>query len=107
MHKQGVIYYVGAYLDEKAQQAFMDRVAGQARINPVMSTPRGVEACKRVSAEGEDIIILINHTTEERAVQLPWAAHEHVMGIPLEGEVRMAPYGILVLTQNPEDSADE
>jgi beta-galactosidase len=99
MHKQGVIYYVGAYLDDKAQQAFMDRVAGQARINPVMSTPRGVEACKRVSAEGEDIVIVINHTTEERDVTLPWAAHEHVMGIALEGDVRMAPYGILVLTQ--------
>jgi beta-galactosidase len=107
MHKQGVIYYVGAYLDEKSQQAFMDRVAGQARINPVMPTPQGVEACKRVSAEGKDIIILINHTTEERVIQLPWAAHEHVMGISLEGQVRMAPYGILVLTQNPEDSTDE
>jgi hypothetical protein len=80
----------------------MDRVAGQTRIKPVMTTPRGVEACKRVSAEGEDIIILINHTTEERVVPLPWAAHEHLMGLTLAGEVRMAPYGILVLTQEAE-----
>jgi beta-galactosidase len=107
MHKQGLIYYVGAYLDDKAQQAFMDRVAGQARIKSVMLTPPGVEACKRVSTEGEDIIIVINHTTEERIVTLPWAAHEHVMGLSLEEEVKMAPYGILVLTQEAEDSAGE
>ncbi len=85
----------------------MDRVAGQTRIKSVMLTPPGVEACKRVSAEGEDIIIVINHTTEERIVTLPWAAHEHVMGLSLEGEVKMAPYGILVLTQEAEDSAGE
>jgi hypothetical protein len=50
---------------------------------------------------------VINHTTEKRIVTLPWAAHEHVMGLSLEGEVKMAPYGILVLTQEAEDSAGE
>jgi beta-galactosidase len=102
IHKQGLVYYVGAYLDENAQLAFMDRVAEQARIKPVMLTPQGVEACKRVSTEGKDILILINHTTEERVVPLPWVAHEHLMGLSLEGEVRMAPYGILVLTKSSD-----
>jgi beta-galactosidase len=99
MPQKGFVYYVGAYLDDEAQRAFMDHVIKDARVTPVMETPAGVEACRRVSAEGEDIVILINHTTGERSVTLPWPAREHLMGLSLEGEVRMAPYGILVLTQ--------
>jgi beta-galactosidase len=106
MHKQGVIYYVSTYLDDRAQQSLLDMATGQLRIEPVMQTPLGVEACKRVSAEGEDIIILINHTTKEQSVTLPWPAHEHLLGLAIGGTVRMAPYGVLVLTKRPEESTD-
>ena len=106
MHKQGMVYYVGAYLDDPAQQALIDLITGQLRIESVMLTPLGVEARKRVSAEGEDIVILINHTANEQDVTLPWPAHEHLLGLTLEGTVRMGPYGVLVLTKRPEGLTD-
>jgi beta-galactosidase len=50
---RGLVYFVGAYLDEAAQQALMDRIVEMATVKPVMETPAGVGACIRVSPEGE------------------------------------------------------
>lgn len=102
LRQHGVVYYVGAYLDDRGQQAFIERVLADASIAGVMATPPGVEACRRVSAAGQEITILINHTMEEQGMALPWAAREHLTGQSIEGQVGMAPYGILVLTTDSE-----
>ena len=95
----GLIYYVGAYLDDAAQQAFVDRLVSNAMLKPVLETPPGVEARKRVNAKKEEIYIVINHTREEKRVPLPWPAREHLSGEMGQGDLILAPYGVAILTR--------
>jgi beta-galactosidase len=98
----GLVYYVGAYLDDVAQQAFIDRVTKTLSLKPAMQAPAGVEVSRRVSAEGEDVYIVINHTREEQPLDLPWPVHEHLTGTSLASVVTLAPYGVLILTRSEE-----
>jgi len=97
-HHRGLVYFVGAYLDDAAQQAFMDHVAQMAGVKPVMGTPQGVEVCRRITDEGKNVFIVINHERTEQVIRLPWPAHEHLSGLSVEDELELAPYGVAVLT---------
>jgi len=99
---KGRVYFVGAYLDEEAQQALIDHIVKMAVVRPVMETPPGVEACVRVSAKGVKIFIVINHEREEKRVKLPWTAREHLSGQPAVDELKLAPYGVAILTRLEE-----
>jgi beta-galactosidase len=79
-HGKGRAYFIGAYLDEVSQQSLLERIAAASGVQPVMETPAGVEAGKRVNAEGLEVFIMINHTRARQIVQLPWSAHEHLSG---------------------------
>ena len=95
----GLVYYVGAYLDNEAQEALFERFLRTAMIKPLMITPQGVEVCKRVNLVGEQYLILINHNPIELKVPFPWAAHERLTDQHVEGELTLAPYGVAVLMQ--------
>jgi beta-galactosidase len=97
---KGLVYYIGVYLDEVAQQALMDHIASMAAIRAVMETPAGVEARLRVASDGTRITILVNHECKEQVVSLPWPTHEHLAGQPVAGELVLAPYGVAVLTRS-------
>jgi beta-galactosidase len=97
---KGLVYYVGAYLDERSQQALIDHIVNMAGVKPAMETPTGVEARRRVKAGGESIVILINHEREEQIMALPWPAREHLAGQSLVGELTLGPYGVAVLTRS-------
>ena len=86
------------YLDDNAQDLLMDRVASTNMIRQVLSTPRGVEVCKRVGAGGTEIYILINHKNEEQKINIPWTAKEYISGATGSGEFKLQPYGVAVLT---------
>lgn len=95
----GVVTFIGAYLDESSQVSLLDKIARQAGITPVMRTPEGVEACRRVSRSGQHIIILINHNRTEQHLQLPWNALEHLRHQGVGDVLTLEPYGIAVLTR--------
>jgi beta-galactosidase len=95
-----LIYYVGTNLDDDAQQKLFDRIARTVRAKPVLELPAGVGASVRVTPEGERVYIVINHERQEKMVELPWAAQEHLSGQPLEGEFKLVPYGVAVLTKS-------
>lgn len=97
---RGLVYFVGAYLNETAQQALMDHVANLAGVKPVMETPAGGEARVRVNPDGVKVFIVINHEREAQSVQLPWPAHEHLSGRPVADTLELAPYGIAVITRS-------
>jgi len=94
----GCVYFVGAYLDEESQRVLMDRIVASAGVQPVLETPAGVAAGRRVSADGREVFIIVNHTQDEQRVQLPWPARERLEGRPVEGELSLEPYGVAVLT---------
>jgi beta-galactosidase len=97
---KGFVYCVGAYLDEAAQQALLDHIVTIAGVRPVLETPAGVEARKRVDAQGKEILIVINHERTVKQVRLPWAAQEHLSGQAKASELQLAPYGVAVLTRS-------
>jgi beta-galactosidase len=98
-HRGGLVYFVGAYLDEAAQQAFIDRILKTAGIRPTMETGQGVEVRKRVNAAGKESFTVINHERVAQIVPLPWPAHEHLSGLAVRDELKLAPYGVALLTR--------
>jgi len=98
-YRGGLVYFVGTYLDEAAQQAFIDRILKTAGIRPTMETGQGVEVRKRVNAEGKKSFIVINHERVAQVVPLPWPAHEHLSGLAVTDELKLAPYGVALLTR--------
>jgi beta-galactosidase len=104
---QGRVYFVGAYLDDVSQQSLLDRIAAAAGVEPAMETPAGVEARKRVNAEGVEVFIVVNHERIDRLVQLPWQAHEHLSGLSVKDELKLGPYGVAILTIDEPMSQEE
>ena len=98
----GLVYFVGVYLDDVAQQAFVDHVVKTARVRPVMTMPAGMEVRRLVNPEGTRVFIAINHTRTEQLVQLPWPAHEHLSDQSVQGKLKFGPYEVAVLTRLPE-----
>jgi beta-galactosidase len=94
----GQVYFVGAYLDDDSQCSLLGRITQAASVQPVMETPAGVEARKRVNAKGEEVVIIINHERLEQSVPLPWPARERLSDRAVESELKLEPYGVAVLT---------
>jgi beta-galactosidase len=102
---QGFVYMVGAYLDEAAQQALVDQIVSSAGVKPVLERPTGVEACKRISTQGNEVLILINHERTEMQVWLPWPAQEHLSERAVMSELQLPPYGVAVLTRRADEGS--
>ena len=103
-YSMGLVYYVGTYLDETAQDKMLDRFIRTASLRPV-ETPAGVESRTLVNPAGVEIVIIINHTTQGQAVKLPWPAYEHLTGLEVEDEMVMPTYGVAVLTKLEKEKA--
>jgi beta-galactosidase len=96
---EGLVYYVGAYLDEAAQQALTDRIVAAAGVAPVLdaSSP-GIEARMRCGTNGEEILIVTNHGTEPRHVILPWVGFDHLAAAEVGDELELGPHETAILT---------
>jgi beta-galactosidase len=95
----GLVYYVGAYLDDAAQDAMMQRVIEMAPLKPVLPAPEGVEVCRRTNPQGTEVYIVINHKKVDETVPLPWMAMDHLANRPVSKELQLGPYGVAVLTK--------
>jgi len=95
---KGRVYYVAAYLDEGAQQVLTDLVLSTAGVTPVLAAPLDVEVRTRLSAAGEEILILTNHGPVARSVELPWRAHDHLAGSVVGETIDLGPYQTAVLS---------
>jgi beta-galactosidase len=98
-YESGGVYYVGAYLDEHAQAKMLKYICRVKKVQALMETPPGLEVCRRVRPDGEAVYILINHRSDPKLVPIPWAATEHLSGFSGKGSLKIAPYGVTVLTQ--------
>ena len=93
---QGMVYYVGAYLDEPAQHILFKRLLETANVATLVSAP-GIEIQTR-SRRDEIIYIVINHTAAEQIVTMPWTSFDHLSGGSLAEEFRLAAYAVTVLS---------
>jgi beta-galactosidase len=102
-HGRGGVYYVGAYLDDIAQNRMLEYICDINMIKPVLTTSRGVEVCQRTTPEGQQVYIVINHQPREVKILIPWAAREHLSGFSGKGQVTLEPYGVVVLTKTEDE----
>jgi beta-galactosidase len=98
---RGLVYTAGAYLDEAAQQAFVDHVLNVAGVRS-LKTPLGVEVRTRLGQGGREIVFIINHTGAKQTVTLPWPALDHLSGKVLLDNVQLDSYAVLVLTKSAQ-----
>jgi beta-galactosidase len=96
---KGRVTFVGAYLDDESQAALLQRITMQSGVQPVLETPEGVEACRRVGEDGQEMLILINYTRSEQRVALPWPAREHLRGGEIKGVVELESVDVAVVSR--------
>jgi len=94
---KGLVYYVGAYLDENAQQALLARVLKTAAVITMATSP-GIEICTRILSNGEEVYIVINHTSEEKTLRMPWPVFDHLAEVEFAAEYTLPAYRVVVLT---------
>lgn len=94
---KGLVYYVGTYLDEPAQQSLLTRFLKTAKVTTIASAP-GIEVRARVRPDEVEIYIVINHTSHQHIIQLPWPAFEHLTGQELKADIPLTAYGVLVVS---------
>jgi beta-galactosidase len=100
---RGMVYYIGAYLDEASQQTLMDHILSFTGMYPI-KTPANIEVRKRIGKTGEDIYIVINHGRTEQVVQLPWPAYEYLDQQEVEGAIKLPPYGVAIVTRQAKSN---
>jgi len=94
---KGRVYYVGAYLDESAQQALMTKILETAHVAAHVVSP-DIEICKRVRSNGDDVYIVINHASMERAVHMSWSSFERLSGMRMDADFNLAAYSVAIVT---------
>jgi beta-galactosidase len=95
---KGYVTYVGAYLDDESQNNLLRLIVSMATIQPVMQTPSGVEACRRVKIGIGEVFILINHSQSKQLVNLPWSGYEHLQQQAVGQVLTLDAYDVAVLT---------
>jgi beta-galactosidase len=96
--EKGLVYYVGAYLDETSQKTLLARMLKTAAVTTITAPP-GFEISTRVRPDGEVVYIVINHKAAENTIHLPWDVFNHLTGEKLPRELNFTPYGVAVVTQ--------
>ena len=97
----GLVYYVGTYLDEEAQQALISHMLPLAGGRPPMQDiPAGVEVRTRVTPDRVTIFIIINHLRQKQTLRLQWPATEHLTGEAVTEELVLEPYGVALVTKS-------
>ncbi|HEX4123285.1 MAG TPA: beta-galactosidase [Tepidisphaeraceae bacterium] len=65
----GVVYYVGGYMETDGRSQLAEYLLREAKIDPVVDAPAEVESMLRTSADGEkSYLALLNHSPEAQAI---------------------------------------
>ncbi len=94
---KGLVYYVGAYLEDASQKALLNRVLKTAAVTTI-GTSLGIEICTRQLPGGDKNYIVINHTSTENTLHMPWPVYDHLTKVVFDEKLKLAPYGVAVLT---------
>lgn len=66
---KGKAYYVGTRSNDGFYHDFIQKICEERAVKPVLNTPKGVEATKRVNEKAE-YLFLLNHSEESKRVSL-------------------------------------
>ncbi len=94
----GSVTVLGAQFDVPTLTAALVPVLAAAAIAPVLETPPGVEALRRLTADGRDVLIVINHTSEPQVVSVPAGLTDHLTGRRCDDALKLDAFGVGVLS---------
>ncbi len=92
---KGEAWYVGTTMDDALADRFIAEICAAAGVAPLMATPHGVEAVRRVK-DGKAYLFLLNHNEETRTAQVPESF------LPWDGEAwdgEIGPMGVRVFVK--------
>ena len=93
---RGQAIYMGAGLSEEGLGPMLLALAGQQGVTSPLSAPVGVEVARRCTAEAE-WWFLLNHTPEQKGVDLPEPFVDALSGQAVGASVQLEGYGVRVL----------
>ena len=94
---KGKAYYVACAADEAFYQDFLRDICQENEIAPELMTPEGVEVTTRENEEGK-LYFLLNHSEQEREVELLFTATDLITGNAVEqGTLHLKPRDVLIL----------
>lgn len=96
-HGAGTAWYVSAELPQQTVNNLVTQLAGETRLRRVIDVPAGVEATRRVSAEGQPYLFLINHTDQD--AQLAVSGEELLSGTSCESALTLAAGEVAVIRE--------
>ncbi|HZO71859.1 MAG TPA: beta-galactosidase [Ktedonobacteraceae bacterium] len=95
---QGHAYYLATHGNTDLLGKLLRERCQQAHISPVLATPTGIEATKRVRADGRELFFLLNHTELAQQVKLPAGTFTSLLdGKTVEGSVDVKGLEVVVL----------
>ncbi len=95
---KGMVYYMGAWLDDVSQQTLIGHILTTAGIQSIKASV-GVEVRTRTDRAGRELYFAINHTRTEQTLNLPWPAYEHFSRQDVREQLQLPPYGVAILTK--------
>lgn len=94
---RGVAWYLAARLEAEGLDSTLARILGEAKIQGVASTPRGVEASLRVAGT-QKFLHLINHTNQSVEISLPGlSGHELLQNRAITNTVSLSAMGVSLI----------
>ena len=94
---RGTAYYLGAELEPAGLEWLLERVLGEAEVQPVLAgLPDGVEAQRRADGERE-WLFLLNHNAAPARVRLPAGGRDLLSGQAVGGEFELPASGAAVI----------
>lgn len=98
---RGMIYYSGAFMEERFYSDFLLSLAEKLDIAPALDTtlPHGVVTAARRAKDGTQFYFVMNWTREQKAVNLPYALKDYESGKVYQSKLPLAPYGAKILVK--------
>lgn len=94
----GSVTTLGGQFDTPTLETALAPLLALAGIAPVLETPPGVEALRRVGEEGQDVVIVINHTATPQTIQAPAGRVDELTGAATAGALTLGAFGVAVLS---------
>lgn len=96
---RGLSYYLGTNLNKEGLVWFLDRVCVDAKVNPILNAPNGVEITRRTDGEHNWLFIL-NHSETKVDIDLPYAGINILTSEIVNTTVKLEPKGVAIIQIN-------
>lgn len=96
---QGHAYYLATQPDSELLAKLTQQLCHDAHVDPVLTSPEGVEVTKRVRSDGRSLYFLLNHTEQPQRLTLPAGTYTSLLdGKSVSGEVEIAAVDAMILS---------